>query len=91
MADPKNRWPHNAPGAFYVDSQCLDHDCCATIAPEHFRRNDAGGHYYVFKQPSTPEEYSKCMDALEACPVCAIGCDGKKSWWRIWQIGRSNR
>jgi hypothetical protein len=52
------------------------------IAPGHFRRNDAGGYYYVYNQPATPEERAKCMEALAACPVSAIGCDGQVSWWR---------
>ncbi len=94
MADPQSRWPQNVPGHFYVDEQCLDHDLCRLLAPSNFRRNDLGGHYYVFKQPETQEEYEQCMAALEGCPVCAIGCDGvkgpldfavksKRPWWRF--------
>ena len=38
--------------------------------------NDEDGHAYVQKQPKTEAELKRCQDALEACPVEAIGEDG---------------
>ena len=35
-------------------------------------------HSYVFKQPETEEDIALCMEALEGCPVEAIGEDGDK-------------
>ena len=42
----------------------------------NFKRNDDGGHSYVYKQPETPEEEGLCKEAMEGCPVEAIGSDG---------------
>ena len=43
-----------------------------------FTRNDEGGHSFVNKQPTTEEDIALCMEALEGCPVEAIGDDGDK-------------
>lgn len=77
MADVKNKYPENVPGAYYVDNQCIDCDLCRETAPDNFARQDDGGYSYVYKQPSTPEEENLCKDAMEGCPVEAIGNDGK--------------
>lgn len=77
MADLNDRYPENTPGKFYVDSQCIDCDLCRETAPAFFGRNDDGGYSYVLKQPSTPEENELCTEALEGCPVEAIGQDGQ--------------
>jgi ferredoxin len=66
----------NVDGQFYVDSSCIDCDLCRQTAPEHFERNEADGYSYVFKQPETDEEIAHCKEALEECPVEAIGDDG---------------
>jgi len=76
MADREDRLPDNAPGAFYVDGQCIDCDLCRQTAPENFERNDREGYTYVSKQPETDEEAGLCAEALEECPVEAIGNDG---------------
>ncbi|MDR2981000.1 MAG: ferredoxin [Puniceicoccales bacterium] len=77
MADLKDKYPENAPGKFYVDSQCIDCDLCRETAPDFFGRNDDGGYSYVLKQPTTQEELDLCTEALEGCPVEAIGNDGE--------------
>src|SRR5215475_16169823 len=56
MADAANKYPENVPGKFYVDDQCIDCDLCRETAPANFKRNDDGGHSYVYKQPETPDE-----------------------------------
>lgn len=76
MACKKDKFSDNVPGKFYVDEQCIDCDLCRETAPAFFTRNDDGGHSFVFAQPTTQEDIEACMEALEGCPVDAIGCDG---------------
>ena len=78
MADLANKYDNNVPGKFYVDDQCIDCDLCRETAPANFTRNDDGGHSFVFKQPETDEEQALCKEAMEGCPVEAIGNDGKQ-------------
>ena len=77
MADATNRYVENVPGRYYVDDQCIDCDLCRQTAPLNFTRDEVGGHSFVFKQPETPEEESQCQEAIQNCPVEAIGGDGK--------------
>ena len=49
MADVANKYPENVAGTFYVDDQCIDCDLCRETAPASFKRNDDGGHTYVYK------------------------------------------
>jgi ferredoxin len=76
MADVANKYPENVEGQFYVDDQCIDCDLCRETAPANFKRNDDGGHSFVYKQPESPEEEALCKEAMEGCPVEAIGPDG---------------
>src|SRR4029078_6280354 len=76
MADAANKYPENVEGKFYVDDQCIDCDLCRETAPANLRRNDEGGHSYVYKQSESPEEEALCKEAMEGCPVEAIGSDG---------------
>jgi ferredoxin len=78
MANKADKWATNALGKFYVDQQCIDCDLCRETAPNFFTRNDEGGHSFVHKQPETEEDIALCMEALEGCPVEAIGDDGDK-------------
>jgi ferredoxin len=76
MANKAEKWEKNAAGRFYVDQQCIDCDLCRETAPAFFTRNDEGGYSYVHNQPVTQEDADLCMEALEGCPVEAIGKDG---------------
>jgi len=76
MADKTDKWPENVSGKFYVDQQCIDCDLCRETAPECFTRDDDGGFSFVHTQPSNEDEVALCMEALEGCPVEAIGDDG---------------
>lgn len=76
MADKDDKWENNVAGKFYVDQQCIDCDLCRETAPDFFTRHDDGGYSFVHKQPTTEEDISLCMEALEGCPVEAIGEDG---------------
>jgi len=76
MADPNDKVPGQVSGKYYVDTQCIDCDLCRETAPANFIRNDEEGFSYVFKQPETEEEFAQAKDALDNCPVEAIGSDG---------------
>jgi ferredoxin len=77
MATFSDRYPDNIPGPYYVDDQCIDCDLCRETAPANFTRNDDGGHSYVYKQPENEDEVALCIEAMEGCPVEAIGKDGE--------------
>lgn len=76
MANKTDKWPQNISGKFYVDEQCIDCDLCRETAPDFFKRDDDGGYSFVYKQPSTPADIELCQEALEGCPVNAIGDNG---------------
>ncbi len=77
MADKENKNPENVPGPFYVDDQCIDCDLCRETAPNNFAREEDEGYSYVCKQPENDEERDLCIEAMEGCPVEAIGDDGE--------------
>ena len=76
MAFIRDKLPDNTRGKFYVDRQCIDCDVCRDTASANFARNDDNGYSYVKKQPETDEELELCEEAMNACPVEAIGDDG---------------
>lgn len=76
MASKDDKVAENAPGKYYVDSNCIDCDVCRTTAPNNFERSEENGYSFVKKQPENDEEASLCAEALESCPVEAIGDDG---------------
>lgn len=75
MAFVKDKLPDNVAGKYYVDRQCIDCDVCRDTSPANFTRNDENGYSYVYKQPDSSEEEALCEEALNACPVEAIGDD----------------
>jgi ferredoxin len=77
MPDPNDRLPENEPGRYYVDSQCIDCEVCRDVAPANFRREAGKRYSYVYRQPENEKEENLCREAMEACPVEAIGNDGK--------------
>lgn len=76
MADKTQKFEDNVAGAFYVDKECILCSLCVDIAPANFKESDDGDHDFVYKQPVGEEELQQCLDALEQCPVDAIGEDG---------------
>jgi len=76
MADLKSKFSQNIAGQFYVDDQCIACDACVVEAPNFFEMNDIDGHAYVKLQPKSETELKECLNALECCPVEAIGQDG---------------
>ena len=77
MADPSDKVADNVSGKYYVDSSCIDCDVCRTTAPDNFMANEDEGYSYVFKQPENDDEEALCQEAMEGCPVEAIGDDGE--------------
>lgn len=76
MAQIEDKNHKNKAGKFYVDGQCIDCDLCRETAPDNFTRADDMGFSYVFKQPENDGETARCLEAMEGCPVAAIGDDG---------------
>ncbi len=76
MADSSDKVADNVEGPWYVDSNCIDCDLCRQTAPDNFTRNEDEGYTYVSKQPENEEEEANMRDAMEECPVEAIGDDG---------------
>ncbi len=76
MADNTDKVEDNVDGAWFVDTNCIDCDLCRQTAPDNFERNEDEGYTYVHKQPESEDEVQACQDALEECPVEAIGDDG---------------
>lgn len=77
MADPNDKYQDNVPGKYYVDSQCILCSLCHELAAANFKESEEGDHDVVYKQPENEEEEALCADAMEQCPVEAIGNDGK--------------
>lgn len=79
MADLALKWKQNVKGKMFVDQSCIACDACVLAAPQNFKMDEDEGHAYVVKQPETPEEHAACKEAMEGCPVEAIGDFGDES------------
>lgn len=77
MADKSAKNSDNVSGKFYVDDACIDCDACRATAPDNYGRNEDEGFAFVSKQPANDEEMALCVEAMEGCPVEAIGDDGE--------------
>lgn len=76
MANKDDRVKENVAGMMFVDVQCIDCNLCRDTAPNNFKRSEEGGYSFVFRQPENDEEVKQCKEAMESCPVEAIGNDG---------------
>jgi ferredoxin len=79
MADISTKWKQNTPGKMFVDQSCIACDACVLAAPQNFKMDEEDGHAYVAKQPESVQEESACKEAMEGCPVEAIGDIGEKT------------
>lgn len=79
MADKTSKFPENEPGPFYVDEACIACDACVTSAPNNFSMDEKMGHAFVKVQPRNSTEEDQCREAMEGCPVEAIGNDGQSA------------
>ena len=57
-------------GEYFIKDTCIDCDLCRNTAPLFFTRKHTAN---VTRQPLALQEHRACRDALEACPVEAIG------------------
>lgn len=76
MATNENKLPENVPGKWYTTDDCIICGLCGELAPESFRLGADGDVNIVYHQPTTPDEIAAALEALDACPVEAIGNDG---------------
>lgn len=76
MADKNDKYDENTPGRIYVDRTCIACDACVLAAPSNFSMDEDDGHAFVQKQPDGDEEEDQVKEAMEGCPVEAIGDDG---------------
>ena len=79
MADLKTKWKDNTPGKVFVDQSCIACDACVLSAPNNFAMHEEDGHAFVSKQPAGAEEEAACKEAMDGCPVEAIGDFGDKA------------
>jgi len=77
MAIRDDMVPENQEGRYYVDTQCIDCNLCQEVAPNNFFHEEESGYMYVGKQPKNEEEEEQCKEAMDSCPVEAIGNDGE--------------
>ena len=84
MADKDDKFDDNVGGtatingkkySFYVDRECIFCHVCSQAAPDNFKASDDGSHDVCYKQPENEIELEECFDAMEQCPVEAIGDD----------------
>jgi len=76
MAFKEDKYEDNVVGKYYCDTECIDCDLCREVAPDNFKRNEDGGYSFVYSQPKNEEEEVLCAEAMDSCPVDAIGDDG---------------
>ena len=78
MADIEYKYKDNVDGRYFVDEQCIDCNLCREEAPKNFTRQEELGYSYVYKQPEGEDEEEMCKNAMEFCPVEAIGDFGNE-------------
>ena len=85
MPDKNDQWGDNIGGfsivagkkiTFYVDRECIICSVCSDSAPNNFQMSEEEDHDICYKQPQNEQEVEECYDAMENCPVEAIGDDG---------------
>jgi len=75
MADLENKATENVAGKFYVDmEECIACDACVSEAEDFFVMGE--DYAYVKVQPTDDDGVEACENAIDACPVDAIGDDG---------------
>ena len=78
MADKNDKYHDNVPGKYYVDRECIFCNVCVYAAPKNFKISEDGTHDVVYKQPENEDEEDECQEAMDQCPVYAIGNDGEE-------------
>ena len=62
--------------SFFVDQECILCSVCSDAAPNNFRMADSEDHDICYKQPESEDEFEHCIEAMDNCPVDAIGTNG---------------
>jgi ferredoxin len=78
MADLSTKWKQNIRGKMFVDQSCIACDACVLAAPDNFKMDEDEGHAFVSKQPESADEVAACKEAMDGCPVEAIGDFGEE-------------
>jgi ferredoxin len=74
-ADQANKTLKTSVARSTWNDQCIDCDLCRETARANFKRNDDGGTATSISTQSDAET-ALCKEAMEGCPVEAIGSDG---------------
>ena len=79
IANTGDRFPKNVSGPFYVaNEQCLACGAPEQEAPDLMASDEQTGHCYFKKQPTTPEELERAVQAISvSCcgAVLSVGND----------------
>jgi ferredoxin len=59
-------------GCFEIDDTCIDCRLCNDLAPDNFAADLDNDVHYVCKQPESPNELERVLDAFESCPTESI-------------------
>jgi len=73
MEDPQPEPRRPEPPFFRVGEACILCSICSAIAPEHFRTGASGDRCIVYEQPADDLALARCREAMDNCPVDAIG------------------
>ena len=76
MADRTSRLPQNVDGSYYVDGECIGCTECVELAGDLFGFDETAELAFVKKQPQGEDEAKLAKEAMNHCPVDAIGDDG---------------
>lgn len=69
------RHPQNAPGAWHVDTNCIDCSAARTVAPGLIVAR--GGQSVFARQPRTDEELTMAWRARLLCPTASVRTEGR--------------
>jgi ferredoxin len=72
-------YPENAPGKFYVTTDCNGCGLCFMHALQNMMYSNDSSYYYVYYQPVDPREEEDLRKAIEVCPMNCIRDDGLAS------------
>ena len=70
------KFEENAPGKYYVTSDCDGCGICFSYALQNFMYSNDSSYYYVLNQPSDEREEADIIRAKEVCPKDCIKDDG---------------
>lgn len=76
MASRNDKHPRNVPGPFYVDTSCITCGESYLGCPQFFKVCEETSSAYVHRQPANDAEVRAIRNAMNHCPVDAIGDDG---------------